>query len=399
MSTSPWRADFPALAQATGTCAYLDSAAMTLRPNCVIDAVANTYRSFPASVHRGQYAWAESTTAAFEHARERTARRLNALKQEIVFTKNCTEAINIVAHGLSLSRDDEVLVPVFEHHSNYLPWRRVARVREIGMTRDGRVDLDRMEDAISRKTAVIALTYASNVTGVIQPIEQVVALAKKHGLITVVDGAQAASHLRIDVEALGCDFMALSSHKMFGPAGVGVLWGREDSSKRLAVYSTGGGMVDRVGQEISYLPDGRRFEAGTANIEGVIGFAAALDYAERAEEGQMNAHVARLAARCRSGLERLSDVIELPFHYDAPSIPILSFKARNPDMSAARLASILSDTYGVFVRDGVHCCQPLFTYTKVRDALRVSLQCYNDEDDVDRLLDALENMRPLLAGA
>lgn len=396
---SPWRAAFPALAAThEGRVVYLDNAAMTLRPRPVIDAFADAYLRLPANVHRGQYALAEATTAAFEGARARVARFINALKHEIVVTKNCTESINLVAHGLGLPPNAEVLVPVLEHHSNYLPWRRVARVRPIGLTPAGQIDLEQLEGAIGPQTAAIAFTYVSNVTGVIQPVREIVALAKKHGLVTILDAAQAVAHLPVDVEALGCDFVAFSGYKMFGPAGVGILWGRDERLRELGVWSVGGGTVSHVGDDVSYYPDGRRFEAGTPNIEGLVGLAAAVRWLEESDRDAMHRHTDGLAERFRQHLDRLGDAFDATLRFDSPSTPIVTIAIKAGGMSSARLAAMLSDAHGIAVRDGVHCCQPLFTYLGVRESIRVSFQCYNTEDEVDRLANALEELRPLMAG-
>jgi cysteine desulfurase / selenocysteine lyase len=396
-SVSPWRRDFPALDDAIGgSVAYLDSAAMTLRPRAVIDAVTAAYQTLPANVHRGSYTWAEQTTAAFERARQRVAAHLNAVKQEIVLTRSCTEAINIVASGLGLRSSDQVLVSILEHHSNYLPWRHVAGVREIGLAPDGTLDLDQLEDAIDDRTVAIAITCASNVTGVIQPVAQIADIARRRGLVTILDAAQAVAHIPVDVEELGCDFIAFSGYKMFGPSGVGILWGRQDMLRRLGLWQTGGGMVDRVGDEITYLDGARRLEAGTPNIEGVLGLEAAIDYAVNADRDAMCEHTRRLYQHCRRRLQAVDDLLEPLLPSDAPSIPILTLRPRVGRVGAQRLAAILSDSYGVAVRDGVHCCQPLFRHVGAQESIRISLQCYNTSADVDRLVDALEDMRPLM---
>jgi cysteine desulfurase / selenocysteine lyase len=390
---SRWRADFPALRGVD--VAYLDGAAMPLRPQAVIDAVTGTYSGLPANVHRGQYAWAQATTVAYEDARERVARRLNALSREIVFSASCTHSINIVAHGLGLPPDAEVLVPVLEHHSNHLPWTRVARVRPIGLSPGGLIDLDRLEDAIGPKTAVIAFTLASNVTGAIQPAAEIVALARKHGLLTVVDGAQAVPHLDVDVESLGADFLAFSGYKLFGPSGIGVLWGCEERLRSLAPWATGGGMVDRVADPIVYYEGYRRFEAGTPNIEGAIGLSAAIDYAASAGRTATARHTHELSTYLHARLDAVADLVRPIFPPSRESVPIVTLVPRKNTLGTMRLAAILSDTYGVAVREGVHCCQPLFDSVGTRESIRVSLQSYNELADVDRLIASLEDVRPL----
>ncbi len=393
---TPWLDEFPQLLDGT---AYLDSAAFGLRLTRVIETVREVSIVSCSNVRRGRYPTAEHATARFEAAREQIAAFLGAGPSELVFTRNCTDALNLVARGLRLGSADEVLISPLEHSSNDFPWRSLpCRVRQLRLDARGRLDLQSLEDALTDRVRVLALTHVSNVTGALQPVAEAAALCRQAGVLTVIDGAQAVGHLAIDVKQLGVDYYAFSSAKALGPSGLGGLIGDEDALSRLEPLIHGGGMYAGFADEgPTYIQGVHRLEAGTPNIEGVIGLAAAIDFFSRWGIERLAGHTEALSRDCRVALDELQ-VLDFPFGNDLDRQPIIAFTPRSRRMPLAQIAAILADSYGVALREGTHCAPSLFRSSGVPSVLRASLHCYNRRDDVHRLVEALRGLRGLLQG-
>lgn len=393
-------ADFQILArQARGRrMAYLDSAATAQKPLVVIDAIRNFYLETNANVHRGVHQLSEEATDAYDRGRSRVARFLNARSDdEIVFTGGTTASINLVAQSWgrsTLKPGDEIVVSLLEHHSNIVPWQLVAeatgaRVVAAGLRPDGSLDLDAMQALIGPKTRMVALSHASNVLGTVMPVADVVAMARAVGARVLVDGAQSVPHMPVDVQALGCDFLAFSAHKAYGPTGVGVLWGRAELLGQMPPWEGGGGMIERVSfQGTTFARPPARFEAGTPPIAGVVGLTAAIGYLEGLGWPAIVDHERRVHQYLEA---RLAEVPGLTVFGTAPGkIGVASFALDR--VHSHDLATVL-DTEGVAVRAGHHCAQPLMDHLGVNATVRASLGLYNTRADVDQLIGGLEAAR------
>jgi cysteine desulfurase / selenocysteine lyase len=386
---------FPALTQQVHghRLVYLDGAASKLMPQPVIDAVRDYQARDHANVHRGVHTLSERATALFEEARESLRRFVNAASvQEIVFTRGTTESLNIVARGLGerLRAGDEVIVSGLEHHANLVPWqmacaRSGAVLRHIPVRDDGTLDEAAFESLLTPRAKVLSITQVSNALGTAVPVQGFVARARQAGLVTVVDGAQAVAHGPVDVRSLGCDFYAFSGHKMYGPTGIGVLYGRFDALDALPLWQGGGDMIETVTLQTStYAALPSRLEAGTPNISGAVGLAAAVRFLEsldRARIGQLEAELLRY-------LE--SSLAQQPWirviGQDAPKVGAVSFLV---DGVHAHDVGTVVDQFGVAVRVGHHCAMPVMQRFGVPATVRASLSLHNDERDVDALLAAL----------
>ena len=381
---------------------YLDSAATALKPQAVIDAVSRVYVERCANVHRGVHLSSALATADYEAARETARAFIGASRvEEIVFLRGTTEAINLVAHCLGrrdLGAGDEVLITGLEHHSNIVPWQMVCEARGaklvvVPVADDGTVSLGAFEQAMSPRTKIVSVAHVSNALGTILPVSQMVALAKAQGAYVVIDGAQAAPHLDIDVISLDCDFYALSSHKVFGPSGVGLLYGRYDLLADLPPYQGGGDMIRSVSfEKTEYAAPPARFEAGTPNIEGAIGFGAALAWLRTWNPDAVRAHEADLLAY---GTEMLSSIPGVRLiGTAADKVPVLSFVM---DGAHPHDIGTIVDAEGVAIRTGHHCAQPLMQRFAVPATARASLALYNSRDDLDALGRALERVREMFS--
>ncbi|MEU2611443.1 cysteine desulfurase [Micromonospora sp. NPDC007271] len=387
------RADFPALRDPdAGPIVYLDSAASTLRPEQVIDAVADYYRGNGANIHRGKHYLSELASDRYENARLSVAEFLGARAAEVVFVRNTTEALNLVAGGLGLTPADSVVTTLDAHHSNLLPWRAHASVRTVPVLPSGEVDLDAYERELRREPRVVALTACSNVTGVRPPVERMVKQARDAGALVVVDAAQYVPHRGNAFRDLGADFIAFSAHKMCGPAGVGVLCGRLEALEQLRPTAIGGGTVDWVSLDetrIRRVP--HRFEYGTPDIAGVIGLGATVDYLEGVGLGELAAHdsaLARMLLDACAASPRLT-VIGGDASLDRSAIVSVAIEG------VARLehvARALSDSYGVMCRSGHLCAQPLVDHLAGGPVLRLSAYLYNTPTEIETALDALEEI-------
>jgi len=390
------RADFPILGRTVRggkPLAYLDNAASTQKPQSVIDSIVRFYSERYSNVHRGVHELSELATGDFEGTRKRLVKFLNAAGQEeIVFTHGSTEAVNLVAHGMDdrFEPGDEVLLTEMEHHSNIVPWQMMcertgAAIKVVPVDDDGDLDLERLEQLLGSRTRMVVVSHTSNALGTRNPVERIAELAHAHGALVLLDGAQAAAHERIDVQALGCDFIAISGHKMYGPTGVGVLWGKRDKLETLAPLLGGGDMVQSVTfEKTTYRELPHRLEAGTPGIAGVIGLGAAIDYLETIGMERIAAHESELLAY---GTDRLSRVPGLRLIGTARrKASILSFVVDG--IHAHDLGTAL-DLNGVAVRAGHHCAQPLMARFGVAATVRASIGMYNSQQDLDRLYDGL----------
>ena len=393
------RADFPILDRTVHgkPLVYLDNAATTQKPRQVINALVNYYSRYNANIHRGIHTLAEEATAAYEAAREQTARFIHApSSRAIVFTRNATESINLLANAWGRTRltpGDAILLSEMEHHSNLIPWQLIAKATGAALaflhvTDDGRLRLDELDALLTPRTKLIALTHMSNVLGTINPIRRIADAAHRRGALVVVDAAQSAPHLPLDVEALGCDALAFSAHKMLGPTGVGVLYAREDLLETMEPFLGGGEMIADVQltsatwNEIPW-----KFEAGTPNIADVIAFGEALAYLERIGMEQIRAHERELTAHA---LERLSQAEGLTLYglprADEERGGVVSF---NLDGLHPHDVGTVLDAEGIAVRAGHHCAKPLMRRLGVPATVRASFYLYNTREEVDRLVEAL----------
>ena len=386
------KADFPGLA---GNWAYLDTAATSQKPQVVIDAIARAYGPDYATVHRGVYERSATMTMRFEEARETVARFINAASaNEVVFVRGATEAINLVAQswGQRLRAGDRVLLSALEHHSNIVPWQmlrdRIGIIIDVApLTADGRIDEDALESLLTPRTKLVSIAHVSNVLGGVADVARIARAAHAVGALLLVDGCQAAPRLALDMQALGCDFYVLSGHKLYGPTGIGVLWGRADLLESMPPWQGGGAMIETVSfDKTTYAPPPQRFEAGTPHIVGVIGLAAAIDYVTAIGLDTIHAHETSLVAAARAALGRINSVTL--FGPEA-SAGILSFAIEG--VHPHDIGTILDES-GVAIRAGHHCAQPLMAVLGVPATARASFGIYNDLDDVARLAAGIERV-------
>lgn len=394
------RADFPMLARRIrgAALAYLDNAATGLTPQSVIDEMARYYRDVTANVSRGVHTASQEATARYEAVREQTAGFLNAgAADEVVFTPGTTAGINLIAqsYGRSVLRPgDEILVSEMEHHSNLVPWQLIAeqtgaRVRGIPITDAGDLDLAWLERHLTDRTKVVAVCHVSNVLGTVVPIAQVAKLAHAMGAVCVVDGAQAAPHLAVDLQALGCDFYVLSVHKLFGPTGLGVLWGRRALFERMPPWMGGGGMIAKVEIERStFLPAPARFEAGTPPIAEVFGLGAVIDYLASWDRSAAERHERDLVRYATERLEAIPGVVIHGRSRTKVGLVTFTVDGVHPHDVGTAL-----DAGGVAVRAGHHCAQPLMTRLGVPATVRASFAPYNTRDEVDALVAGVERAK------
>ncbi len=400
------RADFPVLErQINGKpLVFLDSAASSQKPLAVIEAMSHYYRTSHANVHRGIYRLSEEATDAYEQARAKVARFINADRpQEIIFTRNATEAINLVAASWGrthLRPGDEILLTEMEHHANLVPWQliaqeREARLRFIPFTDDGQLDLSKLDDLLTGRTRLVGFTQASNVLGTLTPVRQIVDAAHAAGAVVLVDGAQGAPHLPVDVQALGCDFYVFSSHKMCGPTGIGVLWGRRELLDSMPPYMGGGEMIRRVTLEKSEwaaLP--HKFEAGTPAIAEAVGLGVAVDYLSQLGMAAVREHEKELTGYA---LERLAEVPGLTV-YGPTDVQVRGgVAAFTLDGAHPHDVATILDSEGVAVRAGHHCAMPLHTRLGLPATTRASFYIYNTPAEIDRLVEAVYKVKHIFS--
>ncbi len=397
------RAQFPILSrQVNGKpLIYLDSAASAQKPRAVIEAMTRAMEGSYANVHRGLHTLANETTEAYEAAREAVRRLLNAASaSEIVFTKGATEAINLVAasFGATLQIGDEIVLSEMEHHANIVPWhflreRAGVELRFIPVTDDGRLDMDAYRGLLSPRTRMVAVGHMSNVTGTINPVAEIIAEAHRVGALALIDGCQAVVHEQVDVQALDADFYVFSGHKLYGPTGIGVLHGKAEVLTDLRPYQGGGEMIDTVGLEaITYADAPHRFEAGTPPILEAIGLGAAIGWLESLDRSAIAAHERGLYARVKTRLKGANWLTEIG---TAPGKGAI-FAFNMEGAHAHDVAQVL-DQYGIAVRAGTHCAEPLMRRFGVTASARASFALYNTCEEADAFADALVKTRTFFA--
>ncbi|MCG6348880.1 cysteine desulfurase CsdA [Vibrio fluvialis] len=396
------RAQFPALNQMVNEqpLIYLDSAATTQKPQVVIDAITRYYSAQNANVHRGSHSLTAHATSQFEAARERVAQFIGAPStKSIIWTRGATEALNLIAQTYArntLKAGDEILVSETEHHANIVPWQIVAeqtgaKVVKVPMTRDGEFGLEAFHELLSERCKIVALAHITNVTGARQPIEAVIAAAHQVGAIVVVDGAQGIVHEIVDVAALDADFYVFSGHKLYAPAGIGVLYGKQALLEAMPPWHGGGKMVEKVsfgGTTYSGLPG--KFEAGTPNVAGAIALKAAIDWYSRFERTEVEAHLHHLQTLTYQALSKMEDIRVLGYQPDASILSVVMEGVHHQDLAT------LLDQQGIAVRAGHHCAHPLMEAFGVKGTVRISFGIYNSEQEVAQLIKAIEKAVDIL---
>lgn len=400
MTEPSWRSDFPLLANRSDL-VYLDNAATTQKPAAVLDTLARYYRCTNANVHRGAHRLSDEATAAFEAARETLARRVNARSpNEVLWTRGTTEAINLVAAAygpVAVGRGDRILITEMEHHSNIVPWQQLCQrtgavLRAARVLPSGEIDYDDYAAKLEEQPRIVSISHVSNALGTVNDLASLVPRAKAAGATVVVDGAQAVAHFDIDVQALGCDFYAFSAHKMYGPTGIGVLYGREELLEEMPPWQSGGEMIERVrieGTTYAALPF--KFEAGTPDISGAIAFAAAADYLDDLDGDAIQSHEASLLAYASASLNQVEG-LRIVGTAQAKG-PVVSFLL---DDSHPHDVGTLLDQQGVAVRTGHHCAMPLMDALGIAGTVRASFSLYNSLEDVDKLCRAVRTARSML---
>jgi cysteine desulfurase / selenocysteine lyase len=390
---------FPILSQEVNgkPLVYLDSAATSQKPLPVIEALDKYYREYNSNVHRGVHTLGTKATDAYEGAREKVRKFINAKStEEIIFTRGTTTAINTVAASYgraNLREGDEIVITYMEHHSNIIPWQQVAKqtgatLKYIPLQEDGSISLEEVEKTVTPNTKIVSVMQVSNVLGAINPIKEIAKIAHKNGAIMVVDGAQSAPHMKIDVQDLDCDFFAFSGHKMCGPTGIGVLYGKKALLEKMEPVEFGGEMIDFVGlYESTWKELPWKFEGGTPIIAGAIGLGVAIDFLEQIGLDNIAAHEHKLA---QYALEQMSTIEGLTIYGPKERAGLVTFNI--DDVHPHDVATVL-DAEGIAVRAGHHCAQPLMKWLNVSATARASFYLYNTEEDIDKLVAALKKTK------
>lgn len=375
---------------------YLDSGATSQKPQYVINAIEEFYKKFNANPHRGAYSLSLEATEQYENTREKIAKFINARnKEEIIFSKNASESLNLIAYSYGLSnlkQNDEVVLSIMEHHSNLVPWQFVTKqtnsiLKYMYINNEFELSKEEIESKITDKTKVVGITHISNVLGTINNVKEIIKYAHKKGAIVIVDASQSIPHTKVDVQDLDADFLVFSGHKMFAPLGIGVLYGKKELLNKMPPFLMGGDMIEYVyEQNTTYAPLPNKFEAGTQNVEGVVGLGAAIDYIESIGYETINKEEQEVTEYAVNELSKLN-FIEM---YVTPNkqnhSSVVSFNVRG--VHPHDVASIL-DVNGVCIRSGNHCAQPLLRYMGMDSTCRASFSIYNTKEDVDKLVDAL----------
>jgi len=392
MNFAEIKTDFPIL----NDIIYMDSASTSLTPEPVINVVLKYYREYNANVGRGVHRLSQVVSQKYKDAHRKVADFIGANEEEVIFTKNTTEAINTVANGLKWKAGDKVVTTLLEHHSNFLPWLRLksfeVELDIVKPDKNGVFNISDFKEVIDNKTRLVAVTHISNVLGTITPIEEISAICKKKNALLLVDGAQSVPHIHVDVRKLGCNFLCFSGHKMLGPTGTGILWMKEDFLDRLEPLSFGGGMIDNVSLNGYELTKGyERFEGGTPNIAGVIGFGRAIDYLKKIDMNKIKDHEVKLTERLLGGLLEIGRVEIYGSLNLKERIGVVSFNIKN--LNSHDVALMLDTSSNIMVRSGHHCCMPLMKYFGLKEGVvRVSFYLYNTEEEVDILLETVKEI-------
>ncbi|MDB0051629.1 cysteine desulfurase [Gammaproteobacteria bacterium] len=393
------RRDFPILSQQVNgkPLVYLDNGASSQRPEAVLQAMDHYYREMHSNVHRGAHTLGDRATSAFEGAREKVQKFLNApSSRQIIWTRGTTEAINLVANGLAekLKPGDEILLSQMEHHANIVPWQMLAertgaKVVAIQITPEGELDMDSFHCLLGERTRILAFNHVSNALGTINPVADMVAKAKAQRVITLIDGAQAVSHFQVDVQALDCDFYVFSAHKLFGPTGIGVLYGKADLLEAMPPWQGGGEMIERVsfaGTTYNTLP--YKFEAGTPAVAEAVGLGAAIDYLASLDRGAMEAAENALLRRANELVASVPGMTVVGTA--AHKVPVMSFKIEG--LHPSDIGTLL-DQQGIAVRTGHHCAMPLMEFYEIPGTARASFAFYNTLEEVEQLFTALQKIQ------
>ena len=387
--------DFPLLQNRD--IAYLDSGATSQKPQVVIDAIENFYKNYNANPHRGAYTLSQEATEIYEDTRTKIAKFINAKhREEIIFSKNATESLNLIAYSYGLEKiqkDDEIVISIMEHHSNLVPWQKVAKTKGAKLNYmyindNFELSDEEIENKITNKTKIVGITHVSNVLGTINNVEKIIKYAHKKGAIVVLDASQSIPHMKIDVQALDADFVVFSGHKMLAPLGIGILYGKREILNNISPFLMGGDMIEYVyEQDTTFASLPNKFEAGTQNVEGVVGLGAAIDYIEKIGYDAIQEKEHEVLKYAREELRKL-DFLDLYFtNTDEHHSSVISFNIKG--VHPHDVASIL-DSEKVCVRSGNHCAQPLMRYLGIDSTCRASFAFYNTKEDVDKLVNALE---------
>lgn len=393
-----YRNDFPLLMQ--NKIIYIDNAATSQRPQCVIDAEGDFYKNYNANPLRGLYSLSVEATEVYENAREAVRKFIGAEKSnEIIFTRNTTESLNLVAYSYGLSnvkKGDEIVVSIMEHHSDLLPWQMVAKtcgaeLKFIECAKDGSIDLEKVKELITSRTKIVAMTQVSNVLGREYPVKEIAKLAHKKGAVMVVDGAQSTPHMRVDVTDLDADFFAFSGHKLLAPMGIGVLYGKEELLEKMPPFLSGGEMIDSVTRTSAvYAELPHKFEAGTVNAAGAAGLKAAIDYIEKVGFDYIGEREIALTSRAIEKMKKIPHVNIIGSENADEHTGIVTFTIDN--VHPHDISEILAAD-GIAVRAGHHCAQPLLTHLGLNSTARASFAFYNTEDEVDKFTDSVATIR------
>ncbi|MBS7611582.1 cysteine desulfurase [Candidatus Bathyarchaeota archaeon] len=379
---------------------YLDNAATTLKPRQVISAIIRYYERYTANVHRGLYRLAQEATSLYENAREAVAKFIKADSSEVVFTKNATEGVNIVAYGLNWEPGDEVVTTVMEHHSNLVPWQIIrdkfrVKLKFLDITDDGDLNVEDLTSLVSKHTKLLALNHVSNVLGTVNPVEKLIKLAHEHEVPVLIDAAQSVPHIPIDVRRLRCDFLVFSGHKMLGPTGIGVLYVNRDASDTLQPAFGGGEMISKVDLEKAEWNDMPwRFEPGTPNVAGAAGLAAAVEYLEKIGMDNVRRHEIQLTDLALKRLSDLESVVVYGPKRAENRCGLVAFNVKG--VNSHDVALLLDELENIAVRSGLHCAEPLHRRLKAQSSVRASFYIYNILEEVEILCNTVEKIAGLL---
>lgn len=386
------RKDFPML---ENNIIYFDNSSTSLKPYSVLESITEFYTKYTSNAYRGSYINSEYISLKIDETRELVATMLNCSPREVIFTSNCTDSINQLVRMLNINKRTKVICSLLEHHSNYLPWLNNANILTVNLNDDGTIDLIELEKLLKEnKVRLVSITALSNVTGNVQPIKEICQIAHKYKALVNLDCCQFAPHYKINVKDIDCDFLTLSAHKMCGPSGLGVIYGKKDLLLKCKKAKYGGGMVDRIidNEDIRYKEIPYCFEAGTPAIENILGFASAIRYylsygydniTKRNKE--LNDYFYKKILESKN--------IELIFPISKKHAPIFTFKLKNKDLNLNYVAKILSDSANICVSSGYQCCQPLYNSVKEKGGIRVSLQFYNTEEEIDYFFNIIDNLK------